>query len=408
MEAPLQREAVQEQLERLLANPLFKNSRRYPSLLRFVVEHALNGDTDRIKERTLGVEVFGRPPGYDTNLDPVVRITAGEIRKRIAQYYHEPGHQHELRIELPPGSYIPEFRVYHPETETPAAVPAPSTRSSWLMRHRALVLGVLGVLLVGLAGALELRHVTRPTALDRFWAPVLASNTSVLLCVGQRSFVAPSAPQDHPAHPAFPELPVGAQEPRPGAPIAVFQLYNLGSQNVALPDAITLGRLTALLQSKGKAFTIRGESATTFDDLRNGPVILVGAYSNDWTLRLMGSLRFRFERENDTFWLRDNQSPNDRHLTVSSAASYLNLREDYALITRVIDSTTDRMVVVVGGITGYGTAAAGEFLTNPAYLDAIQKLAPPTWDRKNMQVVISTAVIRGVSGPPRMLAAHFW
>src|SRR5438034_610312 len=76
-----------------------------------------------LKERTLGVAVFGREPTYDTSTDPIVRATAGEIRKRIAQYYQEPGHEHEIRISLSPGSYIPEFNM-------PAVPPAaPPTES---------------------------------------------------------------------------------------------------------------------------------------------------------------------------------------------------------------------------------------------------------------------------------------
>src|SRR5258705_313324 len=75
-ETQAEREAFREQLERLLANPLFKHSRRYPSMLRYVVEHALSGHTAQVKERTLGIEVFARDPHYDTNLDPVVRTTA--------------------------------------------------------------------------------------------------------------------------------------------------------------------------------------------------------------------------------------------------------------------------------------------------------------------------------------------
>src|SRR5712691_11919472 len=113
-----EREAIRNQMERMLANPLFKNSKRYPNLLRYIVEHTLAGFPGELKERTLGVEVFGRQPDYDTNADPVVRATAGEIRKRIAQYYHEHGHETEIRIDLLPGSYVPEFEI-------PAAKTAP-------------------------------------------------------------------------------------------------------------------------------------------------------------------------------------------------------------------------------------------------------------------------------------------
>jgi len=65
-------------------------------------------------------------------------------------------------------------------------------------------------------------------------------------------------------------------------------------------------------------------------------------------------------------------------------------------------------VVIAAGIGIYGTMAAGEFLTGPVYLSALASQAPGNWDRKNIQVVIATKVINGVSGPPRILATHFW
>jgi hypothetical protein len=66
------------------------------------------------------------------------------------------------------------------------------------------------------------------------------------------------------------------------------------------------------------------------------------------------------------------------------------------------------MVVVAGGLTGSGTIAAGEFLTNSGYIDAITEHAPVNWERKNVQIVISTKVIHGKSGPPNVLVTHFW
>src|ERR1700730_8984229 len=101
---------VREQLRRLLAHSLFTNSKRYPALLAYTVEQTLVGNADKLKERTIGVEAFGREPNYDVNLDPVVRTTAAEVRKRLIQYYYSPDHVGELVIELPLGSYVPSFR----------------------------------------------------------------------------------------------------------------------------------------------------------------------------------------------------------------------------------------------------------------------------------------------------------
>jgi hypothetical protein len=97
---------IREQLRRLLAHQLFTNSKRYPVLLAYTVEQTLDGNAGDLKERTIGIEAFGREPDYDVNLDPVVRMTAAEVRKRLIQYYYNPEHAGELVIELPLGSYM--------------------------------------------------------------------------------------------------------------------------------------------------------------------------------------------------------------------------------------------------------------------------------------------------------------
>src|ERR1700688_2598396 len=127
-----ERKAIQEQLERLLSTSHFKQSRRFPSFLRFVIDQTLLGQTDLLKERTLGIEIFGREADYDTSSDPIVRVTATEIRKRIAQYYQEPGHEAELRVSLPSGSYVPQFHWPQAAKESSQAltVTAPSPAAS--------------------------------------------------------------------------------------------------------------------------------------------------------------------------------------------------------------------------------------------------------------------------------------
>jgi hypothetical protein len=397
--------AIRTQLERMLANPLFKNSKRYPTLLRYIVEHTLEGLPSELKERTLGVEVFGRQPNYDTNADPVVRATAGEIRRRIAQYYHEHGHEAEVRIDLLPGSYVPEFEI--PVVKAaPLSLPQPivlPTPSNWPKPQFVAAAVALCVLLIAAAW---FKPFVPHTALDRFWGPVLDSSGTALLCVGQRQFLGSSPEPQQAADADLPHTAEAKNESQ--APITLFKLYYMGSQNVAFPDAKTLGTLAGLLQAAGKNYHILGQSSTSFGDLRDGPVVLVGAFNNDWTMRLMGPMRFSFERDHDTFWIKDQQNPTMRNRAVDYTTPYLKLTEDYALISRVFDPTTDRMVVVAGGLTGYGTIAAGEFLTNPGYMAALSNQAPKDWARKNIQLVIATKVINGNSGPPRVVDRYFW
>jgi hypothetical protein len=406
-ECELERSAILAQLDRILANASFKNSRRYPNLLRYVVERTLDasvGDlVGDLKERTLGIEVFGREPDYDTNLDPVVRTTAAEIRKRLAQYYQDPAHESELRIDLPLGSYAARF---HSEKAVPAPLAHPALITEPALpikppavRRRTVSRAWIAVPVVLLAIAAVKFWPARST-LDRLWSPVLESPNPALLCIGQRPFVAFSEKEPK-------SLPAAAQS-EPGPQTTLYQLYYLGSQNVGIADAITMGRLAGLLQAKGKAYHIRAESSTTFEDLRDGPVVLIGAFNNDWSMRLMGPRRFSFERDGDTFWIKDAQNPSDRSHAVNYTTPYLQVTEDYALISRVRDSVTERMMVLAGGITGYGTLAASEFLTNPEYMEAIAAHAPANWAHKNIQILIATKVINGKSGPPKTLMAHFW
>jgi hypothetical protein len=97
-------------LDAIVNSSYFRSSKRYPGFLRFVVEEELSGRGAELKERTIGIEVFGREITYDTNEDPIVRVTAGEVRKRLTQYYAEPRHSTELKIHFHRGSYVPNFQ----------------------------------------------------------------------------------------------------------------------------------------------------------------------------------------------------------------------------------------------------------------------------------------------------------
>src|SRR5262249_27922474 len=169
------RQATLVQLARILESPQFRSSKRCSLFLRYVVEQASESRLEGLKERTLGIEVFGRAPEYDTNQDPVVRTAAGEVRKRLAQYYLEPGHEEEIRISLPAGSYVPEVQ---PQAKIKAEA---APRFAFRPKHYGIA--AAGFAMVITAVLLSLRF--RQTDLDRFWAPVIEPQETVLVCIGQ-------------------------------------------------------------------------------------------------------------------------------------------------------------------------------------------------------------------------------
>ena len=173
-----ERKAIREQVDRVVVSSLFRTSKRCPKLLRHVVEHAVVGNTDPIKERALGTALFDLEPSYDTALHPVVRMTAVEIRKRLKEYYQTPGRETEIRIELPRGSYVPTFAFPQNKTnhESHHAIPELATDRRWQM---VAIFGLVAVLCISIGWKIFAQN----TALATFWGPILDSKTPILLCM---------------------------------------------------------------------------------------------------------------------------------------------------------------------------------------------------------------------------------
>ncbi|PWU07499.1 MAG: hypothetical protein C5B51_09925 [Terriglobia bacterium] len=110
---------VREQMARILASPRFTSSERLRALLRYTVEETLAGRGESIKESVLGVEVFERDASYDPRIDPVVRVMAGRLRNRLAEYYGAEGRADPLRIDFPRGTYVPQFGLPSSEPAVP-------------------------------------------------------------------------------------------------------------------------------------------------------------------------------------------------------------------------------------------------------------------------------------------------
>ena len=398
---------IREQLARLLTHPLFANSKRYPALLAYAVEQTLLGNAAELRERSIGTEVFGRPSDYDANADPVVRITAGEVRKRLSQYYYDDAHQGEIIVELPIGSYVPAFRMPRTAPEPvalqpePVAAPAPPQ-----VIHRVHSLAwagwVAGIIMVACAalGGFRLGRqypATPPTtSIDLFWAPVISSANPATFCLGEPGKKIPdNAINSY-------DVPIPDTRPEP----LYFRLQYAG--DLALADVITLTRTASALQIRHKAFRVEPASSATFAELREGPSVLIGAFDNIWTLRLTQKLRFGFESRNGVAMLVDRRSHNATAWQTAWDQPYQKLARDYAIVARLQDAVTGQPVIIAAGISEQGTEAAGEILYNPIYLKSLIAKAPADWEHKNLEAVIETQIIQGHSGPPEVLAVETW
>lgn len=416
--AKLSAEAIREQLESIVRDPAFRSSKRSIQFLRYVVEQTLADAPEQIKERTIGVEVFGREPQYDTNEDHVVRTAAGELRKRLAIYYGEEKHRSELRISLVPGSYIPQFSlpaqlpateldpgleiashadpaqssaVIEPES-VPREIPAAHAPASG-MRKRLFVAVAAAVLLSVFFGY---RWVHSKNAEDLFWKPVLETPGPVLLAVGD-----------------VPNGPPTASTPEYSQESSIPIVHKASSSNIPFADAVTMARVLGVLQVRGKDVIIRREGQSSFADLREGSVVLIGAFNNEWSLRLTRQLRYSLalDAEKHLIYIKDAKNPSARTWSWATDQPKDNqgavggpVLQDYALISRIWNSETGHVVIVIGGLYTYGTETAGEFLTDPQLMQEIAKTVPLADVHSNLQIVLATKVTDAAAGPPRILA----
>jgi hypothetical protein len=424
-----ERAQVMEQLQRLLVSNGFQNSKRYPGLLRYVVEQSLAGNEEQLKERLLGVQVFGRAADYDTNQDPVVRLSASEVRKRLTAYYQQPQHERELVIGLSSGSYIPYFQRSSGDGLNLEEALTASEERGWLRirRRRALLWAAIG-LAFGIALLLcwGLAEVEDPAR--NFWAPVLRSPNRVTLCAGSpSSFIhaqmlgmvaaEPGLPSGVPVHPAPSSLdPSRGAKPLAGSEAQkdelITSIYQILDQNgsLSLSHANALVHIGAYLDNHNKAFRVQLDSQSDFTELREGPVVLIGAGDNAWTMRLSAALRYGFGYQVNDKSRRvvDHRNPSATNWSIALDPQHNAMTRDYGLVARYHDTVLDQPVVMVAGLSSVGTEAASQFIGRPDALRELFRAAPRSAEHVNVEAVLETQVIDGHAGPTRIVAIEYW
>lgn len=357
------------------------------------MEHTLDGHEDRLKERAIGMALFDRPPDSDTGEDASVRVAANEVRKRLAQHYLAAAPA-EVRIELPPGGYHAEFLWTSPIEERGSEGAQPESRKRrWLLAAALALLAAAGAYLVFRPAPLR-----GETALEKFWGPLLETRHPVLICLAHPLVYLLADP--------LPRLPPASAEPAPpGDPLDLRRRGLIESRDpfVGVGDALTTARLAALFAARNKPFQIRIGHDVSFADLRESAAVLVGAYSNRWTLQMNTEYRFAFAR----YSILDRQQPG-RVWQIENMSPGYRTDEDYLLIFRILTGYSGEPLVMAAGVTHAGTQAAGGLLTNPAALEEALRGAPPDWDRKNLQLVLHCKVVGTTPRPPRVVARHFW
>jgi hypothetical protein len=390
-------ETVRAELERILTSPEFKASKRCQDFLRFVVERALSGQSEDLKERTVGIEVFRRDPAYSTNTDGIVRINASEVRKRLAIYYADTARCNECRITLPTGSYIPVFSKLQRPAQEPKLVhilqpamigtvvdDAGVSIAPRRLKVRRITAWFAAVAMVaGIGTFLGIRSLSakpQETVVDKFWHPMFQDKTPIMII------------------PAY----VPTYDPAANPPNGKFTLMT--DQYVGGGDLVAAVKVSSMLEHLGHPFNLRMSADIRLDDLRNTPTVLIGYSNTQWK---DVTKKFRFFIDDSSFgMILDNGKPTEwypHHQTPQH-----HTEEDYAVISRAFDPETHSMIILISGCMQYGTEGAARVITNPDLLAPLLHNAPQDWEQKNLQLVVQFNVVANSPASSHLVASYYW
>jgi hypothetical protein len=326
---------------------------------------------------------------------------------------------------LPLGSYVPEFKWFNPPlVETvPAEVLThePLTSRRRFLDLKFLIgLAVAVVLIVSAVVVLVKTHRTdlQKSVLEQFWAPALAAQQPVLLCVANGVTYRPK-PELYERYAHLHPGTFATQTERANRPLPLDtsekitwgDLMSVPEWGITRGDLSTAVKLASFFGQMGKPIELRVEAEYSYRDLRASPAVLVGAFNNEWTMDLVSDLRFAFVEEDGRILIRDKGLtgrfwPPTPLQPMSKSVDFE--RQDFAIIGRLRNSKTGQFTVIVGGLTSRGTEAAAEFITNLGDLEKGLRDAPRDWQSKNLELVLEAKVTEGVSGPPQVVAAYYW
>jgi hypothetical protein len=394
-------EEVRAALDQVLASPEFRSSQRAHDFLQYVVEATLNGAASNLKERTIGIDVFGRDASFEPSDDSTVRVKAGDVRKRLAVYYAGPqGSRERVVIDLPLGSYVPQFRYRDVENRTlpssdnagglaePTTSPAPKGGSLFFRPRRALLVGV--VVIVSIVGAALYSHysvssISSPLA--QFWAPVFQNSSPALILV---------AP-----------VPIySRQKPLAQGPLQGKDFLEVLDQFVAVGDLKAEARIAEFMDRARHPARVKIGNNVAFDDLRQSPTVLVGFSYNQWK-DLNQGMRFTIDPDNEMFFgITENGAPSKWRIALHPSDPKLD--EDYAIVSRIFHRDTGQVLVQVSGISHYGTEAAADLITDAGLFQQALRNAPDDWQKMNIQIVLHVRVISGGPTAPSVVATQFW
>ena len=409
-----EKEPYLEQVDKLVNSHVLHGSESLCKMLQYLARQALNNPGVSVKEYQIATEVFGRPPDFDPHLDATVRVRAGRLRSKLAEYYGGVGHDDRIVVELPKGSYALSFHPRSAEalvraTPGPHAVLDEFTRTP-SARKFAFVIVVLSVLLAGSiianVGFVWARRSRRPVAsspadaappiFQLFWQPFLTGPEEPWVVFSNAGFI------------GRPETGMRYFHPAEDSPDRILGHYTGVGEVLAVSD------LDHLFGQLRHGIHIKRGSLFTPDDAKNNDLIFVGSPAENLALREIPSTEeFVFQRV-PAGARKGDLAIFNVHPKAGEPSAFLPspptppLTEDYAIIALIHGLNPARSTLILAGTSTIGTQAAAEFVCQPDSLrELLRRLnVSNSSDLKPFEAVLRVEVRRDVPIESKLIAVR--
>jgi hypothetical protein len=365
---------IRRHVHEIVTSRAFSGSRRSSEFLQYLVEKALLSQFDQLKERTVGVQLFGRDPSYDTGEDAIVRVTATDVRKRLQRFYAFQKSQPAIRIELSPGSYIVEFRrmavleleaLPRPEivaSEPPLKAPVSSTHKyfRWAPLASALLIGIATA--AGISFTIYRQQARQEVIRQLPWSAMLQGNRQLRIVFSDPDIVALQgifqsqiSLADYADHRYVPEA---------HSPARIERLFR--GNNVPVVDANFASRIATLL-SPASVRTYRARQLESGDFRTEDNFILLGSpLSDPWLHLFQDQLDFEFRYDSER---REEIVYNKRPATGESAIYAPTVPgwgtgQAFAIVALLVNPNQSSHIMILAGSNAAATEAAGKLVVD--------------------------------------------
>jgi hypothetical protein len=408
-----QRDQYLTQVERITNSKVLHGSESLCKLLRYLADHALDHPGVALKEYQIATEVFGRPTDFDPQSDSAIRVQAGRLRLKLAEYYSNEGSGDQIAVELPKGSYVLAFHSRNPSTpnvrtDAPGEMVRHESESgarAWQLTTfvlaAALIVALVAVAMLwtnrkapGVEPAVSIDSVPEPFKV--FWNNFVTSQEEPLVVFSNGAFV------------GRPETGLRYFDPARDSKGLILDHYTGVGEVLAVHDLDhVFGELHGRLRVK------RG-SLFTLDDAKNNDLIFVGSPAENLTLRELPSTQdFVFQRlqsgprKGDLALINVHPQADEAKEFVATP-SEKQLTEDYAVIGLERGLNPAHSVLILAGTTTMGTQAAAEFVSHQNSIEQLllRLSVSNTGQLRPFEAVLRVKVVRGVPVESQIVALH--